>query len=275
MDRTAATAVAVAAVLAVGIAGATVGFGAVGAQDDAPDDDRSATPDRSITVTGQGSAEAPPDRAVLAVAVVAAGDDPAAVRDDLATGAEALRAALSNASVADEAVDTTEFHIAERDRPPYGPADGPDDDEPDYRGVHAFRVTVDDVDRAGSVADAAAEAGADVRYVTFELSDERRAELRDVALTDAMDDARRQADTLAAAGDLQVDGVRHVDASDRPFGPVYADDAALETAAEGGTELRPDDVAVQVDVRVTYDAAETANASAGQATGADAVEAPP
>ena len=258
MNRTAATAVAVVTVLAVGMVGATVGFGAVGAQENATDDDRAATPDRSITVTGQGSAEAPPDRAVLAVAVVAEGDDPAAVRDDLAAGADELRAALSNASVADDAVDTTEFQIAERDRPPYGPADEPAAAEPAYRGVHAFRVTVDDVDRAGSVADAAAGAGADVRYVTFELSDERRADLRDAALTDAMGDARRQADTLAAAGDLEVAGVRSVDASDRGFDPFAGDEAVATESGGGETVLQPDDVVVQVDLRVTYDA-ETAN----------------
>lgn len=272
--------VVAAVVLSLVLAGA--GFGAVVAQDDpaeeepANDDGVAGADHRSITVSGQGTAEAPPDQAVVAVAVVAEGDDPAAIRDDLASGADALRAALANASVADEQVDTVEFRIAQRVRPPYGPPGEPDaPDKPAYRGVHAFEVILDDVDRAGAVVDAAATEGADVRYVSFQLSEERRDELRDRALTAAMDDARRQADVLAAAGDLQVDGVRHVDASDRPFGPVYADDAALETAAEGGTELRPDDVAVQVDVRVSYDAAETANPSVGQATGADAVEAPP
>lgn len=263
MDRAAATAVLVATLLAVGFAGATVGFGAVGAQDDPANDDRAdRTDDRSITVGGQGTAESPPDQAVVAVAVVAEGDDPAAVRDDLAAGADALRAGLANASVADEQVDTAGFRITERGRSPYGPPGDPDaPDEPAYRGVHAFEVTLDDVDRAGAVVDSAAGAGADVRSVAFQLSEARRDELRDRALTAAMDDARRQADVLAAAGDLEVTGVRRVDATDRGFGPAGGEEALTADAGGGETVLRPDDVAVRVDLRVTYDA--TANQSAG------------
>ena len=262
MDSTTAAAVLVGTVLVVGLAGASVGLGAVGAQERPGDDRPAGAEDRTITVAGQGAAEAPPDQAVVAVAVVAEGDDPAAVRDDLATGADALRAALANASVADEQVDTTEFHITEQRRSPYERPAGPDaPEEPAYRGVHAVEVTLDDVDRAGVVADAAATAGADVRYVAFGLSEARRDELRDRALADAMDDARRQADALAAAGDLAVTGVRHVDAADRGYGPVGADEALTADAGGGATDLRPGEAAVRVDVRVTYDA--TANESAG------------
>lgn len=74
-----------------------------------------------------------------------------------------------------------------------------------------------------------------------------------------MDDARRQADVLAAAGDLEVTGVHRVDAADRGFGPAGAEEA-LSADGGGATDLRPGDAAVRIDVRVTYDA--TANGSA-------------
>jgi uncharacterized protein YggE len=270
------TAAVVASVLALALAGVVVGVGA-GAGinafqgDDANDETTTAGhgshsgaagPPRTITVTGHGEAEAPPDEARVIVAVVAEGDDPAAVRDDLAAGADALRRALSDAGVAEEDIDTVDFRIEEPHRPYEPPAPTPRPERPaaDDRGVHVFAVTVDDVDRAGPVVDAAIDAGAEVRHVAFGLSEERRADLRDEALTDAMDDARRQAETLAAAGDLEVTGVRSIDASQGGFspGPVYADEEVARDA-DGGTVFSPDDTSVRVELRAIYDVAETGN----------------
>lgn len=226
---------------AVGV-GLALGTGPAAGQN-APDDSEG----RTITVTGQGSAEAAPDQAVVAVAVVAEGDDPAAVRDDLTNGSDALRSALANASVPEEDVETVQYSIREPDRhSPEG------EDAPAYRGVHAFQVTVE-IDRAGAVIDAAADAGAEVQGVGFTLSEELRNEVRDEALETAMDDARHQADTIASASDLRVTGVRHVDATERAPGPVFAESAD----AGGGTTVSPGDVTVRVQVHVTYDASAT------------------
>lgn len=255
MDTRTASAVALVALVSLALAGATVGVGtgAMALQEDNRTQ-TAAGADRSITVTGRASAEGPPDEAVVTVAAVAEGEDPAAVRGALATNADALRQSLRDAGIADEQVATVEFRIDEPHRPPDEPHRPPDGRDADYRGVHAFRLTVDDVARAGAVVDAAADAGAEVRYVVFGLSDERRAELRDRALADAMDDARRQADTLAAAGGLEAAEVRRVDASDGRFDPVYGDGRLAEEAGGGETVFSPDDVTVHVDLRATYDA---------------------
>lgn len=237
--------------VSLALAGATVGVGtgAMALQEDNRTQ-TAAGADRSITVTGRASAEGPLDEAVVTVAAVAEGEDPAAVREALATNADALRQSLRDAGVADEQVATVEFRIDEPDRPPDEPHESPDGRDADYRGVHAFRITVDDVARTGAVVDAAANAGAEVRYVVFGLSDERRAELRDRAL----DDARRQTDTLAAAGGLEATEVRRVDASDGRFDPVYGDGRLAEEDGGGETVFSPDDVTVHVDLRATYDA---------------------
>lgn len=258
MDRRTTTVVV--AVVAVALVGAALGLGTGAAQDENVTAD---APDRAITVTGQDSAEAAPDQAVVSVAVVAEGETPAAVRQNLSAGADSLRAALTEAGVPEENVDTTEFRIEEPHQSPYE-TPAPEADAPAYRGVHAFAVTVEDVDRAGSVVDTAAGAGTDVRSVSFGLSEERRADLRDEALTGAMDDARRQADTLASAGDLRVTGVRRVDASTHGYGPVAADEAAVQESGGGGeTVLTPDDVSVAVQVEVTYDAVEASETTNG------------
>ena len=254
MRTTVAAAFGVAVVIAVGLVGLALAGGAVAvdgaAAQEATSNDHPSVGDRTVTVAGEGTASAPPDEAVVAVAVVAEGDDPTAVGDDLREGSEALRSALADAGVEDDQVETTDYWIRETWREPS--AEEPD--APAYRGVHAYQVTLDDVDRAGPIVDASAEAGAEVRWVAFTLSDERRADVRDEALTAAMDDARRQAETLAAAGDLSLVGVRTVDAADRRGGVVFEDDA-VEEAAATGTVIEPGDVTVRSSVRVTYDAA--------------------
>ena len=207
--------------------------------------------DRTITVDATGEADAAPNQAVLQIAVTAEGDDPQTVRDDLAAGADDLRANLAEANVSEDAYETSDYRIRQDPRPPR--EDG-SSDAPEYRGAHAFEVTLDDPDRVGAVIDAAADAGAEVNHVSFTLSDERREELRSDAIADAMSDARLQADTIANNGDLSVTSVARVDASEQRYSPVRYETAAAGAAADSSTSVSPGDVTVSYDVRVTYNA---------------------
>lgn len=251
----------VVAVLAVGTAGAALTLGnqastgeAVSAQE-APQPQQ-ASETQTIAVTGNGEATASPDRAVVRVAAVAEGDDPAAVRDDLAQGAADLRAALEAAGVDEDRITTADYTIRET-RPHPRHREG-ERDGPQYRGVHAFEVELDDTDRAGDVVDAAADSGAQVQRVEFTLAEETREQLRDEALQNAMDDAEHQAGTLADSGELEVTGVRSIDATDGRFRPVrLGGDAAVAEAAGPApdTSIDAGDVSVEVTVQVVYGAA--------------------
>ena len=127
-------------------------------------------------------------------------------------------------------------------------AGGLESSQPDPEG---FRRSLDLV--AESI-DAAVNASAEVRVVRFTLSEERRTELREQAIENAMTDARSQADTVAENGDLQVTGVNSVDASQQRYRPVEYDAAAPRAAEAGGTSVETGDVSVSYQVRVTYDA---------------------
>jgi uncharacterized protein YggE len=114
-------------------------------------------------------------------------------------------------------------------------------------------VTLDDPGQAGDVIGAATGAGAEVTDVELTLSEEKRTELREDAIRAAMTDARSQADTIAAAGDLQVTNVATVDASQGRYVPVR-----YEAAAGGGaaaeTVVSEGEVSVTYRVQVTYNA---------------------
>ncbi|MFD1585378.1 SIMPL domain-containing protein [Halorientalis brevis] len=249
-DRALPVLLAVVALVAVGTAGAALTVDSTDSTTAAPNSDVAtahSSGEQTVSVSADGSASATPDEAVVTVAVVADGDDTQAIRRDLANGSEQLRTALNYASVAGDQISTTDYRITESHRPEKSA------DAPRYRGVHAFEIRLEQTNATGGVVDAAADSGAEVTGVRFTLSEDTRTALRDEALQNAMADARQQADTLAAAGDLQVTGVASIDASDRNYQPVRYEADAVSAAAGGrSTTIESGDVSVSVDVRVVY-----------------------
>lgn len=228
-------------VLAVSLVGAMAVSGAVGA--DSPDE---SSQNEQITVDAIGEAEAQPDMAVVDAAIRVTGDDPQEIREEVASGASELETALDEANVEYK---TTSYRIGEERRPSEG-------EEPQQVGIHAFEITVDDPDDVGDIVELAANAGAEIGNVRMTLSDEKRTEVRDDAIENAMDDARMQADTIASTSDLVVTGVVDVDASERSFRPVeYESDSGGDGAADAPpTNIDMGDVSVVYTVDVTYNA---------------------
>jgi len=225
-------------VLAVVFGGAMAGFGTVGA-----DSTDGQTDNQTISVTATGEAEASPDQGIVRLAVTAEGDDPSVVRDDLAAGADELRSALDELGVEYE---TSDYSIREPHRER--------GDQPAYKGYHTFTVTVDDPEGVGAVIDAAADAGARIGHLQLTLSEEKRNELRDQAIETAMEDARHQAETIAASSNLEVTGVLSVDASQRHYRPVSYETAAAEDGAGASTQIDMGLVSVTYNVDVTFNA---------------------
>jgi hypothetical protein len=201
----------------------------------------------TISVSGTGEATAEADLAVLSVAVTATADSANAAREQVATDADRMRQALRDAGVPDDAVTTTAFRVGvEYDY------SGETRDVVGYRAVHAYRVEVAP-DRAGELIDVAVGNGAsEVSNVSFTLTEETRADLRQQAIERAMDAARQDADTVAAAADLSVVGVQSAStqADVRPF----AERSVADDSGGAATTLEPGPVTVSATVSVTYEA---------------------
>jgi len=223
---------------------------------------------RVVTVSGTGEVRGDPDRALLEFEIQARADSASAVRDDLGTRADAVRAALLETGLSEDDITTSRFRISERiDHRRLREADV-DPDSPEarerfryYEGTHSLKVDLDDVDAVGSVIDTAVDAGADeVDRVTFTLSEEKRTDLREEALRKAVGNARSKADVIAEEVDGRIVEATVVDASRGRVAPVErSGDTALQATptpvAEGGggsTGVEPGDVTVSVDVDVRY-----------------------
>jgi len=202
----------------------------------------------TIDVSGTGHASAAADLALVFVAVTARADTADGARSAVARDVGRMRSALRDAGIPDDAVTTTSFRISpryeEEERTPRLVG---------YDAVHAFRIETSP-DRAGEIIDLTVGNGADrIDGVRFTLRDETHAQLRQQALTRAVEAARADADTTAAAANLSITGVRRVSTSGG-VPPVF-DARVGEAAGSGGeTILDPGPVSVEVTVSVTYTA---------------------
>lgn len=238
------TAVAVAVlVFLAGCAG--VGAPSVAAQSGTGDTD-GATPDPSVTVSSSATVEAAPDLAVVHVAVEATADSAEEARATVAEDAERMRTALREAGISDENVSTVAFNI-------YPEYDYSDESREliGYRAVHAYRIEAAP-DRAGEVIDVSTGNGAtSVSGISFTLSDETRQELRQEALTQAVENAHADAETVAAAADATLGDARTISTSNG--GGDYPIPFAERSDAGGGTVVEPGTVRVTASVTVVYD----------------------
>lgn len=203
----------------------------------------------TISVTGVGEVTADADLAVVSVSVRATGDTAESVRASVAERSDALRAALADAGVPEDAITTSGYRLHVQ----YDYDDG-EREEVGYTAVHAFRVEVAP-DRAGEVVDiAVGNADATVDGVGFTLSDETRADLREQALTAAVENGRADADTVAAAAGVSVVGLQQASVGGA-YQPYY--DVRFAEAADGGapTSFSPGPVTVSATVSMTYEIA--------------------
>jgi hypothetical protein len=157
----------------------------------------------TLTVTGQGSASAPPDMAVVR----------AGVETDGATAAEALAAnsalaariieTLKAAGVAPGDIQTSGLAVQPVYRDPPRPLPQEAPEVAGYRVFNAVTVTIRDLGGMGAAIDAVVRAGANrIDSVSFGLSDDSA--LADAARRDAVADASRAASALAEAARVRL-----------------------------------------------------------------------
>lgn len=201
----------------------------------------------TLSVSASGTVSADPDLAVVNVAVIETADTADEARDLAAQSSDRMRAALREAGIDDDAIQTTayslsaEYDFSERERRLIG-----------YRVVHAYEIETG-VEEAGATIDVAVGNGASsVDGVRFTLTDETERELRAEALGLAVEAARADADAVAAAAGISIAGVQSISTSSG--GVVIPFDRALAEEAGGGaaTTIEPGPVTVSAHVSVVY-----------------------
>jgi len=199
----------------------------------------------TVSVNADATVERAPDRATVTVAAVGRGETAEAARNNLSGDAEAITSALEDEGAN---VTSSRFQI----RPEYEESrEGRD--QVGYVAIHTVEAETSDVETAGTLIDAAVDAGADrVEGVRYSLSEETRQAAREEALTSAMENARTDAEVVAAAEGRSIGDAVTVQTSDRGR-PVVYEAAAYAGDAGGRTSIQPGEVTVDASVSVTYE----------------------
>lgn len=252
----AGTAVLVAVLITAGIAGAFAPGQQAQPQAEQQDvlqaqngTEAGASSNATIEVSATGEVQAQADKAVVRVAIVSTGDDVESVREDLAENASSMREALSEMGLEDDQIRTAYYDISSNRR-----HRSPEGDQPDYRGTHAFEITVNETDRVGAVIDTAVTNGAnEIDNVDFTLSADKREALRQQALDRAMDGARNEAETVAASENLTVAGVDEITTTRYSRSPYTLEAAAVADNGGAATAIDSGPVTVSASVTVIYE----------------------
>lgn len=208
----------------------------------------------TITVDGQATIFVDPDHASLDFGVeTSALTVSGALAQNNAKMAGVL-AALKGAAIAKNEVHTTTFNIA-----PLHPLLDAKSYQYDYSRISGYQVTnkitvtVSDLDKTGTIIDAAANAGANSsNSVVFEISD--RDALLDKARAEAMRNAKHKAEMMANAVGAQVGALITVGNTEmRSMESEYAPPPPPPPPAPGqGTAILPGQLSVSANVTAVF-----------------------
>jgi len=184
-------------------------------------------PLRSVSVTGSGEVKAQPDMAYVTLGVEARRPTLAEARTEVNATVERVLALTRELKIEPKFVDSTRLQV-----------------QPDYRwdeksssqvllGYVVSRqvdVELHDLDRLGTLLEKSVSAGAN-QVGGARLDSSRRKELERAALTQAVDDARLNADALARAAGARLGPVQSLSTTGTMPVPMYAERAMSVAAA--------------------------------------------
>jgi uncharacterized protein YggE len=213
------------------------------------------TNEKLIYASGTGKVTTTPDQAVVALAVQTENADVKVAQQMNAEQMDAVINAIKAAGIPAEKIKTTGYSITpitEDSGSAWSTAK-----VKYYRVTNTVQVTLDDVTRVGEIIDLGIANGANrVNYISFTVSDEAQQQLRSQALNAAVQQARSDADAVAAALGKTI-----IDVKDVNIGSSYVPlryDAAMSYTSGGmekaavPTPIEVGEMDVTATVSVTY-----------------------
>lgn len=205
-----------------------------------PPSGRSATaPDRTITVTGTGSATSVPDRATFTFTVETRGKSAASALAQNSEAAAAVIAAVEGAGVPASSIQTSQVALMQQSSQDGTSIVG-------YIASNTIAVETD-LPRSGKVVDAAVGAGA-TGFGGPALARSNESELYREALKQAVEDSKLKAQALAEAAGLKLGAVQSV-TEDTASTPVPV---AARLSDAGSVPIEPGTQETRATVTVAY-----------------------
>jgi uncharacterized protein YggE len=196
-----------------------------------------------ITVVGTGTARAVPDVADWSFGVQSDAETASAALNTASAATRRIIRALRDAGIAKEDLRTEQVSLYPRTTDDGRAVIG-------YSASSTVHATVRDLGKAGSIVDAAVEAGANQVYGPSLRVSDNRTQYR-AAIEAALDDARARAQALAAKAGVTLGGpVAIVESGGGTPGPVY--DRGLAEAGGADVPIEPGVDEIAATLTVTF-----------------------
>lgn len=209
------------------------------------------TDETRITVSGNATVQAQPDRAVLRVGVETQRETAEAAQRETNRIANAIFAALDALDVPATAIQTSGLNLQpvySQHRPSqnsYVPK------VVGYRADNTVQVTLVDLERVGPAIDRAVHAGANhVLGLSFSLGDDAAAQRQAVKAAVAI--AASKAQAIADALGRELGDVIEVQEGGISIRPQVATRMRAEMAADAGAPIAPGEISVSASVTIVY-----------------------
>lgn len=207
--------------------------------------------DSTIVVVGNGRVDVAPDRAVVSTGVMVQEATAEAAMRACAEGMTRLMDVITRQGIPKERVQTSNVNLS----PVYEQRKYEEGRAPKivgYQATNTVRIQIDDMNKVGTVLDAAVKAGANQSFgIGFELKDDS-AQKRE-GLTRAVTAANLKAQTIAAALGVTLGAIVEVTESGAVTQPpVPRMMAARGFAGDASTPISAGEVGVEATVTIRY-----------------------
>jgi uncharacterized protein YggE len=206
-----------------------------------------ASPQPTIVTRGHAVVTARPDRAFVTIAAESRSRVSAEAQKQNAVAMTAVLQKIEQAGVPKDAIRTIGYDL----HPEFDYANGRQTFR-NFVARNTVEVRLDDIDRVGTVIDAAGTGGATtIAGIRFDVRD--RAGLERTALRQAVADARGRAEALAAGAGATIDRIVRVEEEGVPFEPPRPMMRMAEAAVGGNvpTPVEPSTIEIQARVTIT------------------------
>lgn len=193
---------------------------------------------QGMYVSGYGTVSGTPDIAVISMGVESVEDTAAAARANAATAMAAVMAALAEANVAEEDIQTRYFSISPRYRNVQQAGGDWEYVLTGYAVSNQATVKIRDLDSAGAVIDAVTAAAGDlIRVHGIDFGIEDAEELEEAALEAAIADMARKAELMAEASGVELGRLVYLSEIDYPQAQLVNIERSVALDEGGGYGL--------------------------------------
>ena len=201
----------------------------------------------TISVSGTGAIETEPNQAKVYLGVETQSENVTEALDENSLRMTAVIEAMKALGISKDNIETTYFNI-------YPVIDYKNKSEQivGYKVNNEVTVELDDLGKVGKVIEEAINAGANkARRIEFELTEDKKKELRKEAIKEACDDARAKADAIASGLGLELVRVSAVSESGVYVEPYRAE--GFENTKAVPLPIEPKEVKVSATINVVYE----------------------